>query len=80
MIILEVLKSFDNTVGVDYTGLTPQHFIDASRANLPKSVIAALRDVINLLIKVEAPPELQSYLAGGVLVAFNKSGGECGRW
>jgi hypothetical protein len=55
-IIWEVLKSFDNTVGVDNTGLTPQHFIDASRANLPKSVISTLREVINLLIKGEAPP------------------------
>ena len=72
-IIWEVLKSFDNTVGVDNTGLTPQHFIDASRANLPKSVITTLTDVINLIIKGEAPPELQPYLAGGVLVAFNKS-------
>ncbi len=66
-------------MGVDNTGFTPQHFIDASRANLPKSVITALREVINLLIKGEAPPELQPYLAGGVLVAFNKSV-ECGRW
>jgi hypothetical protein len=60
-------------VGVDKMGLTPQHFIDAFLANLPKSVIAALREVMNLLIKAEAPPELQPYLAGGVLVAFNKS-------
>jgi hypothetical protein len=72
-IIWEVLKSFDSTVGVDNTGLTPQHFIDASRANLPKSVITTLRDVINLIIKGQAPPELQPYLAGGVLVAFNKT-------
>ncbi len=37
-------------VGVDNTGLAPQHFIDTSRANLPKSVVAALRDVINLVL------------------------------
>jgi hypothetical protein len=56
--IWKVLKNFDNTVGVDNTGLTPQHFIDAScaTANLPKSVIATLREVINLLIKARLPP------------------------
>jgi hypothetical protein len=39
----------------------------------PNRLSPTLREVINLLIKGEAPPELQPHLAGGVLVAFNKS-------
>jgi hypothetical protein len=36
--------------------------MNAFRANLPKSIITTLREVINLLVKSEAPLELQPYL------------------
>jgi hypothetical protein len=57
MRLWKVLKSFDNG-RCGKMLQTPQHF--ESRANLPKSIITTLREVINLLIK-------------GVLVTFNKS-------
>jgi hypothetical protein len=69
-IILEVLELWQHCG----CGLYGCHTATFYRCISCESAQMLPRDVINLLLKGEAPPRIQPYLAGGVLVAFNKSG------
>jgi hypothetical protein len=59
-------------VGSDGTNFRIQHLLDANDANLPAPFGPLLKQVINILLKGLAPPDIQDYVAGARLVALAK--------
>ena len=67
-----VLSSFAKDVGTDSTNFRVQHLVDALSANLPRTLLATLRSVINLLLAGRAHEDTRPFLAGAKLTALSK--------
>ena len=71
--ILSVLRSFPKGTAAGSSGLRVQHLLDVTAIPLHTPICTSLRCLVNLLAGARAPPSISKFLAGGNLVALNKT-------
>ena len=71
--ILPVLRSFPKGTSAGPSGLSVQHLLDAASVSLHTSIGTSLKEVVNLLASGKVPLSVSTFLAGGRLIALNKS-------
>eukprot|EP00731_Ephydatia_muelleri_P036720 Em0311g4a len=71
--ILSVLRSFPKGTATGSSGLRVLHLLDVTAIPLYTPICTSLRCLVNLLAGARAPPSISKFLAGGNLVALNKT-------
>ena len=71
--ILPILRSFPKGTSPGSSGLSVQHLLDTISVPLHTPIGTSLKGIVNLLASGKVPVRVSAYLAGGKLIALDKS-------
>ncbi|KAL5483977.1 hypothetical protein EMCRGX_G020399 [Ephydatia muelleri] len=71
--ILPILRSFPKGTSPGPSGLSVQHLLDTISVPLHTPIGTSLKGIVNLLASGKVPVHVSAYLAGGKLIALDKS-------